>query len=148
MAIPASLNEEHAHLHEVLERATEEEGALGEAARSVAEVLGPHFEREEEFALPQLGMLSLSGDVPAGDVDRIIEITERLSRELPGMLEEHKVIAERLEVLSAEAERAGKKQYSAFAKDLLHHAGMEEEIMYPTSLLIGSYLRLWKAKRI
>jgi hypothetical protein len=147
MTIPGSLREEHAHLHEVLEEATKEEGPLGEAARAVMEVLQPHFEKEEELALPPLGMLTLSADGPSADVDGMIELTERFSKELPRMLEEHVIVAEKLEVMSVEAEKVGMEEYIAFTEDLLHHARVEEEIMYPASLLIGSYLRLWKARK-
>ncbi len=63
------------------------------------------------------------------------------------MLEEHVMIAERSEVLLLEAQNAGKDEYAAFARELAHHARVEEEIMYPASLLVGSYLRLWKARR-
>jgi iron-sulfur cluster repair protein YtfE (RIC family) len=147
MAIPESLNEEHTHLRDVLERAVREEGALGEAAKAVMEVLKYHFEKEEQLALPPLGMLALSGDGSTGDVDEMIDLTGRFSEELPRMLEEHVIIAERLEVLSLEAERSGNAEYTAFARDLMHHAQLEEEIMYPASLLVGAYLRLWKASR-
>ena len=147
MAIPESLNEEHAHLMEVMVRAVREEGALGEAARALEEVLHPHFLKEEELALPPLGMLTVTGDEPTGNIDEIIALTERFGKELPRMLEEHVMIAERSEVLSLEAKNAGKDEYADFARDLAHHAQLEEEVMYPASLLVGSYLRLWKASK-
>lgn len=146
MNIPGSLLEEHAHLQHALERATQEEGAVGVAARAVMEVLGPHFEKEEEFALPPLGMLTVSGEAPTGDVERTIGLTERLGRELPLMLEEHGLIA-LMVALTAEAKRAEKNEYVVLARDLLHHARMEEEVMYPASLLIGSYLRLGRSRK-
>lgn len=147
MAIPHSLNEEHAHLHHVLERAVREEGALGAAARAVLDVLQPHFEKEERLALPPLGLLTLSGDEPKGNIDEVIDLTRRFADELPRMLEEHLLIAEKLEIMSQEAERAGKREYMTFSSDLMHHARLEEEIVYPASLLIGSYLRLWKTRK-
>lgn len=52
--IPAPLRAEHAALHDKLAAATRESGAVGEAAREVARLLHPHFEREEEFAMPPL----------------------------------------------------------------------------------------------
>jgi hypothetical protein len=41
-----------------LEEATMESGSIGDAAKAVQEVLQPHFLKEEEFALPPLGLLS------------------------------------------------------------------------------------------
>jgi iron-sulfur cluster repair protein YtfE (RIC family) len=147
MTIPGSLNEEHAHLRKVLDNAVREEGALGEAARAVMEALSPHMEKEERLALPPLGLLTLSGDEPKGDIDSIIELASRFGDELPRMLEEHVIIAEKLEVMSLEAGRAGREEYATFAGDLLHHARVEEEIVYPASLLVGAYLRLWKSRK-
>lgn len=56
--IPKPLQVEHAELHATLVKATKEPGAVGEAAREVARLLHPHFVREEEFALPPLGLLA------------------------------------------------------------------------------------------
>jgi hypothetical protein len=56
--IPKSIKLEHEELHEGLEEATMEPGSIGDAAKAVQEVLQPHFLKEEEFALPPLGLLS------------------------------------------------------------------------------------------
>jgi hypothetical protein len=45
--IPQSLKTEHAELHAELKKATKEVGKIGEAARSVAAVLHPHFLKSE-----------------------------------------------------------------------------------------------------
>jgi hypothetical protein len=147
VTIPDSLKEEHTHLHEVLERVTQEGGALGEAGRVVMEVLHPHFLREEEFAIPPLVMLTLWGDYPVEDVGEIIAMTELLGEEVPGMLEEHATIARTRAVLADRAMEAGKGEYVEFAHDLMHHTKLEEEIMYPASLLVGAYLRQWKVQK-
>ncbi|HSA88922.1 MAG TPA: hypothetical protein VLF42_03385 [Burkholderiales bacterium] len=57
--IPKPLQAEHEELHATLARATQEPGAVGEAAREVARLLHPHFVREEQFALPPLALLSI-----------------------------------------------------------------------------------------
>jgi hypothetical protein len=49
---PTSIAAEHAELHETLERAAKEPGALGAAARALEAALAPHFRREEEIATP------------------------------------------------------------------------------------------------
>jgi hypothetical protein len=56
--IPQSLKSEHRELHDELARATQAGGEIGEAARTVAMVLHPHFVKEEEYALPPLGLLA------------------------------------------------------------------------------------------
>ena len=55
--IPLSLKAEHQELHAELVKAIELGGYTGEAAEAVAEVLHNHFLKEEEYALPQLGLL-------------------------------------------------------------------------------------------
>ena len=55
--IPQSIRLEHGAIHSVLVEATKATGAVGAAARALAHVLHPHFVREEEIALPPLGLL-------------------------------------------------------------------------------------------
>jgi hypothetical protein len=146
MMIPGSISEEHAHLHEVLERATREDGALGMAARDVMEVLYPHFEKEEAFALPPLGMLTLIKERSEEDIKGVIGLTDKLAEEIPQMMEEHAVIGRALHVLSQMAEEAGRMEYVDFCQDLMHHARMEEEVLYPASIMVGTYLRLLRER--
>ena len=47
LEIPESLELEHEELHRQLVDAVKEGGKAGEAAKAVAEVLHPHFEKEE-----------------------------------------------------------------------------------------------------
>ena len=55
--IPESLELEHEELHEQLFKGIKEGGKVGKATKAVADVLHPHFEKEEEYALPPLGLL-------------------------------------------------------------------------------------------
>jgi len=48
LKVPESLELEHEELHSRLVKAIEQGGDAGEAAKAVAEVLHPHFEKEEE----------------------------------------------------------------------------------------------------
>ena len=50
--IPRSLREEHAAIHARLVAATKMPGEVGASARAVAEVLDPHFVREEQVMYP------------------------------------------------------------------------------------------------
>jgi hypothetical protein len=53
--IPKSIRVEHEEIHSTLAEATKAAGAVGVAARELAQVLHPHFVREEQIALPPLG---------------------------------------------------------------------------------------------
>jgi hypothetical protein len=143
--IPQSLKTEHEELHAELNKAAKEMGEVGKAAQSVAAVLHPHFLKEEEYALPPLGLLSplaegrLSTAMPAA-----LEMTNRLKGDLGQMLAEHKAIVARLVGLTDAARKARKYAYVRFAEKLVLHAQMEEEVLYPAAILIGEYLRLRK----
>ena len=140
--IPRPLKIEHEELHERLRKATKETGELGEAARAVAELMHPHFLKEEEYALPPLGLLrDLAGGRVTPDMKEVLVLTDRLKTDLGQMLAEHKSIVVALERLSGAAKKAGKMEYAEFAEALMLHAQTEEEVSYPTSILIGEYVR-------
>ena len=143
MEVPRSIAAEHKELHEELERAIKSGGKTGEAAKVVEERLRVHFEKEEEFALPQLGLLvMLSEGKVTADMKRAIELSDKLKADLPKMLEEHKGIVEALNGLTAAANEENKPQAVEFAEKLMAHAQGEEQVMYPAAILVGEYLKL------
>ena len=141
--IPKPMKLEHDELHETLKRATEAGGQTGEAAKQVAKVLHEHFEREEAFALPPLGLLPLlaQGQLTP-DMAAVLPLTDTLKRELPQMLKEHQVIVAALNQLTDAAKREQKLEFVRFAEKLMLHAQTEEQVSYPTAILIGEYLKL------
>lgn len=143
LEIPKSLTKEHEELHETLVRATKEPGPTGEAAREVARLLHPHFVKEEEFALPPLGLLArlARGDV-SGDMAEVLTMTRRLKDEFAAMLGEHQQIVGALEKLRAAAKRGGQPEYERFADALTLHAQNEEQVLYPAALLVGEFVAL------
>lgn len=142
LSIPGSLQVEHEELHSELARLTKAGGRTGEAAQKLAEVLHPHFQKENEYALPPLGLL-----VPLAEgrfdpsMAAVLRLTDRLQADMPTMLSEHKGILAALarlkEASAAEDNPAGVR----FAEHLAAHAQMEEQVTYPTALLIGLYVR-------
>ena len=125
--IPEPLKVEHAELHAELVEATKAGGRVGEAAREVAKRLHPHFVREEEFALPPLGLLaSLAREAVAPDMAGVLALTGKLEAELPGMLAEHKEIVAALGELVAAAKDENKPKHARFAEKLILHAQTEE----------------------
>ncbi len=141
--IPHSLKVEHDALHAELVKATQEGGKVGEAARGVAKVLHPHFVKEEEYALPPLGLLPrLAQGQVTPEMAAVIAMADRLKEELPTMLAEHQDIVAALNQLADAARSENKLQYAEFAEKLRLHAQTEEEVAYPTTLLIGEYVKL------
>lgn len=141
--IPRPLKLEHDELHDQLRKATGEGGKLGEAAKVVAKLMHPHFVKEEEYALPPLGLLqSLAKGLVTPDMASVLPMTEKLKAQLSEMLAEHKSIVVALNDLVEVAKRENKPEYAEFAAKLILHAQTEEEVSYPTAILIGEYLKL------
>lgn len=139
--IPKPLQIEHQELHATLVKATNEPGAVGEAAREVARLLHPHFVREEEFALPPIALLAdiaLRGVTP--QMAEVLPLTRRLRAELPAMLAEHERIVAALEKLRAAARGAERAEYERFADALVLHAQTEEQVLYPAAILVGEHV--------
>jgi hypothetical protein len=147
MKIPPSLKHEHGEMRASLEISAKAIGKSGEAAREVARLLIPHFKKEEEYALPPLDALAVlaGGGVPPNP-EAIIAKADRLRYELAEMLREHQAIAKALEDLYDVATDDARPELARFARKLLLHAQMEEQIYYPASLMIGEYLKLRAAK--
>ena len=141
--VPVSLKSGHEAIHAALKRASAEPGALGETARSIARIMSGHIMREEKFALRPLGLLrALSrGETPA-ELAEVAKLAQAFRLELPQMIDEHRQIAEALHLLASNAEAAGKPEYVALAEDMLMHAHIEEDVLYPAAMLIGKYAAL------
>ena len=141
--IPLPLKLEHEELHAQLVKATQAGGGVGDAAKAVAKVLHHHFVKEEEFALPPIGLLSL---LARGKVDKqmlgVIAMTDRLKAELGEMLLEHKAVVAALKKLIAAAKKEKLPEHVRFAEKLMLHAQTEEEVLYPAAILIGDFLKL------
>ncbi len=146
-SIPSSLKSEHKELHSNMAKATQEPGKLGEAAKNVANILDPHFKKEEEFALPPLGLLvTLAEGKIRSEMSKVLLMTDRLKKDLAQMLEEHKAIVAELTNLIGEAKKASKPEYIIFAEKLTLHAKNEEQVLYPAALLVGEYLQMKRNK--
>ncbi len=142
LEIPLPLRQEHEELHERLREATQAGGEVGEAAKALARLMHPHFVKEDQFALPALGLLQ---KIAQGEATRemadVLALTNRLEAELPTMLAEHTVIVAALARLRDAAGRAGRSDIVAFTQALTLHAQTEEQVMYPAALLVGRFVR-------
>jgi hypothetical protein len=60
---------------------------------------------------------------------------------LPDLLAERRVIVAALEQLMAAAETEGHTEMVEFAEKLMLHEEIEQQVSYPTAILIGKYLQ-------
>lgn len=150
LEIPESIRHEHHEIHSTLVAATKAPGRVGAAAKALAQVLDPHFVREEEIALPPLGLLApLSAGAVVAEAVRseALKMTDALKRELPRMLEEHKAIRSAVDGLRQAAVAEKAREYQQLADQLAHHAQTEEEVLYPAAVLVGDLLRVRPAAK-
>jgi hemerythrin HHE cation binding domain-containing protein len=143
LTIPGSLKAEHEELHEELVRITNLGAKTGAAAKAVAAALHAHFVKEEELAMPPLGLLpALAAGPVKSDMAKVVELTDKLKRELPTMLKEHQTIVGALDKLAEAAKAENKPAAEHFAAKLKQHAKSEEEVLYPAAIVVGEYVKL------
>ena len=146
--IPESMRLEHEEIHAALVAATEEPGAVGEAARALAEVLHPHFVREEQIALPPLGLLApLARGEYEPAMREVLPMTDSLEAEWSRMLQEHGVIAAAAVRLEEVARAEGNIEVQRLASTLQAHARAEEDVNYPAAILVGRVVRMQQERR-
>src|SRR5512139_1792825 len=132
LVIPESMKEEHEELHQELRKATEMLGKVDQAARKVAQILDPHFEKENELALPEIGVArELAEGKTSPDFAAAKKLCDKFSMEYSKMLEEHVDIVKALDELEKAAKTARKRSVVEFTKRLKLHARTEEALTYP-----------------
>jgi hypothetical protein len=134
---------EHEALRATLKRAMREPGKTGQAARELAGIADGHFLREEKFVAPLLALLPKLARGEAGsDAASAPKLAQHLRRELPQMLDEHRLLNEMLREFTAVAEAEGHEDYVSFAEEFVLHARLEEQVLYPAALVAGEYVNL------
>jgi hypothetical protein len=145
--IPLAMLLEHAELDASLKAAAREDGDLGAAARAVLELVEPHMKREQALALPPLRLLPrLANREFGGDIAEMVAVTARLRAELPTLRSEHVAIKRALEELWATAWAVGKPEYAFLAQRVNRHIEIDEQVVFPMSLVVGDYLALLRAR--
>lgn len=139
--IPPALKAEHEKLHTTLEKAVNSGGSTAAAAEEVEKILRAHFLDEEEYALPVLGLLvPLSEGQLDPKMADAIPLANWMKKNYGKMLREHEEIVQSLKKLASAARSENKPEFADFAVDLIRHAQIEEQVLYPAAILIGKYL--------
>jgi len=136
------MEEEHEEIHQELLKAMRIPGKVSEAAKQVAQVLHPHFKRENELALPVIGVAKeLAEDKASPDFPKASELAGKFKLEYEKMLQEHEEIVKALNELEKAGKQAKKYAVVEFARKLKLHAKTEEDLTYPAVLIVGKLLR-------
>ena len=140
---PISLEEEHGELMRTLRTAGNRQDKTGEAVRDLLGSLEPHFEKEERVAMPLLGVLPelVSGD-KIENLRQIADSQEPLLHEYNSMFQEHKSLIPLIERATGEAAKENHSGTVETLEALVHHARVEEEVLYPAALLAGTLAKV------
>jgi hypothetical protein len=140
--IPESLRLGHDEFRAELVRATLETGAVGEAAKRVARLCLPHFEAEEKAVFPVFGLLH---DLAFGDVRpemaAILPLISRFSAWHDTLGHHHENIVSAVGELLEAAHKEENREMADFAYNLRVQERIADEVIYPTVLLIGNYIK-------
>lgn len=137
---PRFLEEEHSELMSSLRSASKSSDGTGKAVRRLLEKLEPHFEEEERLVTPCLAALTplVEGKECVSKI--IMRLLPRLEMKYSAFFEEHKIIKEIALEVRHIAAREGHSDTVDLIDGLIHHALIEEEVLYPSALVCGRYV--------
>jgi len=120
-------------------------GETGKMVQKVHTLIRPHLNKEEEYILPQLGLLRHLIDDKVEDPKLMAEMigySEKLYDDLPMLRAEHQALRQAVEQLIQVADQEGQIEVATYAKHLLQHIQDEDDVFYPAAVLVGKYLDL------
>lgn len=140
--VPKAIEHGHEQLFNELKEVIAIGGKIGEKANTLNEHMHPHFKKEEEYALPPLGLLlALSEGRWQLDRNEAIKMADTLEAKLAEMTAEHRAIEKYLHNLKKTAEESNNAQALLFIKNLTLHIELEDQVLYPATILVGNYLK-------
>lgn len=140
--IPKAIQHGHEYLCSELKKIIAERGELGKKAKILEDCMGKHFMKEEKYALPPLGLLlTLAEGGWEVDPAEAIKMSDTLQEKLEEMTKEHEMILELLLDVEIVAEKENNNLAKHFIKNLRLHAELEDQVLYPATILIGNYLK-------
>lgn len=141
--VPSSIKKAHEYLLDQMYKMSLFKDSTGIVAIKLHELMVHHFNEEEDFVLPPLALLPslASGEIPEQSKE-IILLTEKLKSQLTHMSVEHQLIRAYMKELIQAAANENHPEIIEFEKELHKHASSEEEILFPTAILVGEYLKI------
>jgi len=141
--VPSVLKKEHNQFLEKLAGIASLQDSTGRCAKKLYELMDYHFKEEEDYVLPPLGLLPVlaMGKIPEQS-EKVIQLTERFRSNSAKMIAEHQMIKAYLDEMMLVGAKENHPEISGFDQELQKHAASEEEVFFPTAILIGEYLKL------
>ena len=140
--VPQSLQIEHQETIERLSFLAKRPGAVGVEARKALEIFKHHIARENEFILPALSLLPVLADGKVTpDMRWALTMSDRVRSEREEIFQEHTRVTAVLNALVTAARRAHDKEAVEFGLAAAGDSLNDLEVLEPTVLMIGDYLR-------
>ena len=145
--VPSSIKKTHKYLLEQIQKMTLYKDSSGRVAKKIEELMQHHFQEEEDFILPPLGLLPIlaNGQMPEQS-DDVILLSENVKSMMDHMSVEHQLINAYIQELKQASGKENLPEIIEFENEVIKHATSEEEVLFPASILIGEYLKLKSAK--
>jgi hemerythrin superfamily protein len=141
LAAPNALRLGHDEARAEFVRASMEGGRIATAGKSLAELCLPHFEHEEHSIFPVLALLP---DLQRGklrpEMREVMPLIAAFRTKHDALNDHHQSIASAIEALLQAAHKEKNREFAEFAYNLRVHEMIEDEVIYPTVVLIGKYL--------
>ena len=139
--VPDALLRGHDEARAELVRATMEGGRIAKAAKRVADLCLPHFEHEERSVFPVLALLPyLQRGNPQPEMMDVMPLISDFRAKHAALNDHHQSILTAIEALLQAAHEEKNREFAEFAYNMRIHETIEDEVIYPTVILIGRYL--------
>lgn len=140
--IPQSLRLEHENTLRELTSLTRKPGLVGAEARKALALFKAHLQREEQFILPPLTLLSQLADGKISpDMKWAIAMSDRVKAEREKTYQEHTAITDAMNALATAAHKAHDATALDFAQGAVADSLNDLELIEPMSIVIGDYLK-------
>jgi hypothetical protein len=140
--VPDALLRGHDEARAELVRATMEGGRIAKAGKRVAELCLPHFEHEEKGVFPVLALLPyLERGVLRPEMMDVMPLIYDFRAKHDALDDHHQLIVSAIEELLQAAHKEKNREFAEFAYNMRIHERVEDEVIYPTVILIGKYLQ-------
>lgn len=144
LTAPVSIQKEHEELHLEMAEIRHLGGKTAQALERLVDTMADHFVFEEEVAMPPLALLSDLTHTKENNQTKhkqAIKLSDKLVAHYDGMLSAHRKICKAAQDLAEVGMAEKHPTVVSFAEKLQNHARMEEEVLYPASILVGKYLK-------
>lgn len=140
--IPDALKIGHDEVRAELVRATTTPGRIGEAARRVAGLCLPHFQQEEEAVFPVFRLLpELAAGRVRPEMADVLPLISTFRDRHNSLDRQHQAIGSAVHAMLLAGYREDNREIIEFAYSLRIHERLEDEVIYPTVILIGKYVQ-------